>query len=258
MTLGERFESLVGIMAKLRQPDGCPWDIEQTHRSLRQYLLEETYEVLECLDEDNLKELPKELGDLLLQVIFHAQIGEENREFDISDVISHITKKLIARHPHVFGDEKISSAKEQEKNWERLKMSQEGKRSVISGIPHHLPALQGALRLQQKAATVGFDWPDINGVWKKVDEEFDEFKTAIESGDQSHIAEEYGDLLFALVNLGRFIDCNPEDALRGTISKFIFRFQYIEQYFEKQGRELKDVSLAEMDTVWEKSKEKKD
>jgi tetrapyrrole methylase family protein/MazG family protein len=256
MSIGERFESLVGIMANLRQPDGCPWDAEQTHQSLRQYLLEETYEVLECLDENDLEELPKELGDLLLQVVFHAQIGAENRHFDISEVISHITKKLIDRHPHVFGDAQISSAKEQEINWEKLK-KKEGKKSVISDIPQHLPALQKALRLQQKAATVGFDWPDINGVWKKVGEEFDEFNAAIESGDQNHIEEEYGDLLFALVNLGRFIDCNPEDALRGTIAKFISRFQYIEQHFEKRGRELNDVSLAEMDAVWEQTKQKK-
>ncbi|MFQ5627441.1 MAG: nucleoside triphosphate pyrophosphohydrolase, partial [bacterium] len=200
-----------------------------------------------------IKELPNELGDLLLQIVFHAQIGSENESFDISDVIAQITKKLIDRHPHVFGDAKIATASEQEINWERLK-KKEGKKSVIDGIPHHLPALQRALRLQQKAATVGFDWPDITGVWKKIDEEFDEFREAIKSGDQSSIEEEYGDLLFALVNLGRFINCNPEDALRGTITKFISRFQQIEKHFAKAGRDLNNVTLEEMDEIWEKTK----
>lgn len=253
MQTGKNFEQLIEIMTRLRRPDGCPWDIEQTHRSLRPYLLEEAYEVLECLDDNNFAELPKELGDLLLQIVFHAQIAAEARRFTIDTVVENLIRKLIDRHPHVFGDDIIETAEEQAKNWERLKKN-EGKKSVIDGVPRHLPALQKALRLQQKAATVGFDWPEVQSVWQKVDEEMRELHEALDSANRQKIEEEFGDLLFSLVNLGRFIDCNAENALRGTIKKFIARFQFVEQHFEKQGRDLRDVSLDEMDAVWEQAK----
>lgn len=255
MQTGQKFEALVEIVNRLRQPDGCPWDIEQTHASLRQYLLEETYEVLECLDENNLVELPKELGDVLLQIVFHAQIASEAGNFTIDDVIDNLSKKLVERHPHVFGDATIKTADEQVKNWELLK-KKEGKKSVIEGVPNRLPALQRAMRLQQKAATVGFDWPDVESVWKKFHEELHELQQALEGASQEKIEDEFGDVLFSLVNVGRFIKCQPENALRGTIDKFIKRFQYIEQEFAATGIEWHDASLKEMDKLWEEAKSK--
>ena len=254
MTTGQRFEKLVQIMAELRSENGCPWDKEQTHLSLRQYLIEEAYEVLECLDEENISELPKELGDLLLQIVFHAQIARENDEFSIDDVLNEISQKLIRRHPHVYGDVEINSAAEQSVHWEQLK-KHEGKRSVLDGVPKNLPGLQRASRLQQKAATVGFDWPDISGVWDKIHEELQELQHAIESKDKNCIEDEYGDLLFALVNLGRFLEINPEDALRRTIEKFISRFGQIEKHFSEKGQELHETSLEEMESIWQKAKE---
>ena len=253
MTTGDRFEKLVKIMRELRGENGCPWDKEQTHKSLRQYLLEETYEVLECLDEDTIEELPGELGDLLLQVVFHAQIGSENQTFTIDDVLDKIIHKLIQRHPHVFGEAYVETAEEQSKLWERIKRK-EGKESILGGVPKALSALLRAYRLQQKAAAVGFDWPDIGPVWDKVHEEMQELREAVQSGDQSEIEKEYGDLLFAMVNLGRFLNVNPEDALRQTIEKFIYRFQKIEDHYRKQGRDLREVPLEEMDEIWEAAK----
>ncbi len=253
MTTGDRFEKLVKIMRELRGENGCPWDKEQTHKSLRQYLLEETYEVLECLDEDAIEELPGELGDLLLQIVFHAQIGSENQTFTIDDVLDKIIHKLIQRHPHVFGEEYVETAEEQSKLWERIKRK-EGKESILGGVPKALSALLRAYRLQQKAAAVGFDWPDIGPVWDKVHEEMQELREAVQSGDQSEIEKEYGDLLFAMVNLGRFLNVNPEDALRQTIEKFIYRFQKIEEHYRKQGRDLREVPLEEMDEIWEAAK----
>ena len=256
MTTGDRFEKLVNIMRELRGENGCPWDREQTHKSLRQYLLEEAFEVLECLDEDNLDDLPAELGDLLLQIVFHAQIGHENNTFTIDDVLDNIIRKLIDRHPHVFGEEYVETAEEQSKLWERIKRK-EGKESILGGVPKALSALLRAYRLQQKAAAVGFDWPDIAPVWDKVREEMQELQEAVKSGDQREIAKEYGDLLFAMVNLGRFLNVNPEDALRQTIEKFIYRFQKIEKHYRQQGRDLREVPLEEMDEIWEAAKQDK-
>ncbi|RME01427.1 MAG: nucleoside triphosphate pyrophosphohydrolase [Calditrichaeota bacterium] len=253
MTSGEKFEKLLRIMQQLRGENGCPWDKEQTHQSLRQYLLEETYEVLECLDDNNLKELPKELGDLLLQIVFHAQIGREEGSFSIDDVLDAIIQKLIDRHPHVFGDKVIKTAKEQEKHWERLKKN-EGKKSVLDGVPRELSGLLRAYRLQQKAASVGFDWDQIEQVWEKLHEEIEELRHALQAGKIKNIEDEFGDLLFALVNISRFLNVNPEDALRGSIEKFIRRFRKIEAHFQKQHRELHQVSLEEMDAVWEQAK----
>lgn len=252
------FNRLVDIMARLRAPDGCPWDVEQTHESLRQYLLEETYEVLESIDHKNYQELKKELGDLLLQVIFHAQIASENKLFDISNVIQEINEKLIRRHPHVFSTANIRTAAEQTINWEKVK-KKEGKRSVIDGVPLELPALARAARIQQKAATVGFDWENALQVWKKVDEELQELKGALALEQHEHISDEFGDLLFSLVNLARFINVNPEDALRNTIKKFSSRFKQLEQILHSRGKELADCSLQEMDAAWDeiKASEKK-
>lgn len=250
---GQLFEQLVDIMAKLRSEDGCPWDREQTHASLRQYLLEETYEVLEAIDDDDKKELAKELGDVLLQVVFHAQIGKENSDFTIDTVLQQIIRKLIDRHPHVFGDAEMPTAEQQVKNWEQSKR-QEGKISVLDGVPAALSALARAHRLQQKAATAGFDWPDISGVWEKIDEEMQELRHAIDTGKSREIEAEYGDLLFATVNLGRFIDQNPEDALRRTIEKFISRVQFIEKTLASNGVPVHEATLAQIDEIWEQAK----
>lgn len=253
MTAGEKFDKLLGIMATLRGENGCPWDREQTHQSLRPYLLEEAFEVLECLDQENMDDLPGELGDLLLQIIFHAQIATEAGTFTIHDILDRITRKLIERHPHVFGDKTISTAREQSIHWEQLKKN-EGKKSVLDGVPKALSALLRAYRLQQKASTVGFDWPHIGQVWDKLHEELEELKQAVQNNHRRHIEDELGDLLFALVNLARFLDINPEDALRQTTEKFIRRFQQIEEHFSRQGKDLRDLSLEEMDAVWDAAK----
>jgi tetrapyrrole methylase family protein/MazG family protein len=247
------FDKLVEIMAKLRAEDGCPWDREQTHMSLRKYLLEESYEVLEAIDAADSKALCEELGDLLLQVVFHAQIASESNTFDIDDIIAAVSEKLIRRHPNVFGDVKINSAAEQSINWEKIKKD-EGKKSVLDGVPKALSALLRAHRIQQKATTVGFDWPDIEPVWEKVFEELHEFKSAVAANQQKHMQEEYGDLLFSLVNLGRFIDVDPEDALRATTDKFIDRFGKVEKHFRDNDKPMEEATLTEMDAIWERAK----
>lgn len=246
---GKAFDRLVSIMNRLRQPDGCPWDQEQTHRSLRQYLLEETYEVLETLDNEDFPELKEELGDLLLQVVFHAQLAKEEGVFTIEDVIEGINEKLIRRHPNVFGDAVINTAEEQTRNWELLK-KKEGRSSAIQGVPKELSALMRAWRIQQKAAQVGFDWDDIADVWAKVEEELSELKEAARSGNPDEIEDELGDVLFALVNLSRFLKLNPEDALRRTIQKFRTRFQEVEQELKSRGKSPEESNLKEMDEIW--------
>jgi len=250
---GDKFQRLVHIMAQLRGEDGCPWDREQTHRSLRQYLLEEAFEVLEAIDDNNVSELPKELGDLLLQIVFHAQIATEDGRFSIDDVIEGITNKLINRHPNVFGDVNIETAEEQSINWEKMKRK-EGKKSVIDGVPRALSALLRATRIQQKAATVGFDWPNEKPVWDKIDEEIQEFKQACQQADSARMEEEFGDVLFSLVNLARFLNINGEDALRQTTEKFIRRFQKLEADVEAQEKNMHDMSLEELDAIWNKVK----
>ena len=247
----EKFEKLVAIMARLRAKDGCPWDIEQTHKSLRQHLLEEAYEVIEAIDLDDFDHLKGELGDLLLQVVFHAQMASEEQKFSIDDVVDAITEKLIRRHPHVFGDAKIENSAEQTIAWEKSKLTKEGKKSAIDGVPKQLPALLRAYRMQGKAAAVGFDWQNVEPVWQKLDEEIEELHEAISHNDQAHIEEELGDLLFTLVNISRFLKANPEDALRGTIEKFERRFKQVEQTFTAEGRFIGDASLEEMDKVWD-------
>ena len=263
--IDKQFSRLVEIMSILRGENGCPWDREQSHKSLRQHLLEEAYEVIETIDKERYDELAGELGDLLLQVVFHAQMASEEGRFDIHDVIQEINEKLIRRHPHVFGDAEINSAEEQVTHWEQLKLTHEGKKSAIDGVPKQLPALLRAFRMQKKASTVGFDWPEIQGVldkieedvepvWHKVAEEFEELREACTKSDEKKIEEEFGDLLFSLVNLSRFLKVNPEDALRMTIEKFYSRFRQVEQEFGKQGKAMRGATLEEMDEVWDRIK----
>ncbi|MCG8607648.1 nucleoside triphosphate pyrophosphohydrolase [bacterium] len=251
--VGNKFEALVDIMRRLRAPDGCPWDREQTHQSLRPYLLEETYEVLESLDEEDKSALSEELGDLLLQIVFHAQIASEREDFAIEDVIDAISQKLIRRHPNVFGDVVINSAEEQSSNWEKLKKD-EGKTSVLDGVPNALSALLRAWRIQQKASAGGFDWPDVGPVWKKIHEEIDELQIAVRSDQSALTEDEFGDLLFSLVNLSRFMKINPEDALRKATNKFISRFKKVETEYANQKRDMSKASIEELDTVWERVK----
>lgn len=247
------FQKLVNIMAKLRGSEGCPWDKEQTHASLKQYLLEETYEVLESIDENDEDALKEELGDLILQSVFHAQIAADHKRFTIEDVLNTINEKLIRRHPHVFGNTVINTAEEQKIHWENIKRT-EGKKSVLDGVPKHAPALLRAYRVQQKASSVGFDWDKPEQVWEKVKEEIDELQEAIGIQDHDAVTEEFGDLLFALVNMSRFIHVHPEDALRKAVNKFITRFHRVESHFEKSGKDMKNATLEEMDAVWNEIK----
>jgi XTP/dITP diphosphohydrolase len=247
----KEFTEFVEITKRLRKE--CPWDKEQTHASIRHSLIEEAYEVVEAIDNNNLEELKKELGDLLLHVVFHANIAEEQNEFTLKEVIETISQKLIFRHPHVFGDAKVEGAHEVKQNWEKLKMK-EGRESLMEGVPKELPALLRAHRLQDKASKVGFDWEKKEDAWKKVDEEMRELHHAIKSGKQENVEQEFGDLLFALVNYSRFIGVNPENALRKTVEKFITRFRYIEKQLTEMGKDIHSSSLEEMDRLWEEAK----
>jgi len=240
-------------MAQLRAEGGCPWDREQTHETLRQYLLEETYEVLEAIDQGRYNDLKEELGDLLLQVVFHAQIAAEEGRFTISEVLQAIADKLLRRHPHVFGQAEIRTAQEQTVHWENVKQS-EGKESVVDGVPRELSALLRAHRIQSKAATVGFDWENVEQVWPKVEEELLELRRACQLGDQKKVEEELGDVLFSLVNLSRFIRVNPEDALRGTVDKFVRRFKQVERELKARGTPLHEATLKVMDELWDRIK----
>jgi len=252
-TLTDEFVEFVEIVKRLRVD--CPWDKIQTHLSLRRCLLEETYEVLEAIDENKPVELKKELGDLLLQVVFHSNIAEEENEFTLKEVIESETEKLIARHPHVFGDVKVKDSDEVKRNWELLKKN-EGRKSVIDGIPEQLPALLKAYRIQEKASKVGFDWKEEEPVFDKIREELEELKINVNSGkDQKEIEDEFGDVLFSLVNFARYHKINPEDALRKTVSKFKKRFNKIEDFANENDVELEAMTLEEMDAVWNKAKE---
>ena len=251
-------KELVKIMEALRGEKGCPWDREQTMESLKPFIVEETYEVLEAIDEKNPEDVKEELGDLLFQIVFQCQIAKEKGDFDMSDVIEKIGSKMIARHPHVFGDADYKTSAEVLVHWEAQK-KREGKQreSLLEGVPKTLPSLLRAHRLQDRAARVGFDWDKVGDVMKKLDEEIGEFKEAMEKNNEDAIEEELGDVLFMLVNISRFIGVNPEDALRKTISKFISRFRYIEMAAADSGRTLSDMTLAEMDALWDEAKKKK-
>jgi|WetSurMetagenome_2_1015567.scaffolds.fasta_scaffold14532_3 MazG family protein len=241
----------IRIVRRLRRD--CPWDRKQTHRSLRHSLIEETYEVVETLDKGNIPHLRDELGDLLLHIILQSTIAEQAGEFTLRDVLRRVSEKLVRRHPHVFGTTKVSSKEEVLRNWERIKLS-EGRKSVLEGVPRSMPGLQRALRVQQRAAKVGFDWDNEDQVWKKVREELEEVRHALRSPRHARREEEFGDLLFALVNYGRFLKINPENALRHTIDKFIRRFHFIERELAKHGKTVHDSDLKEMDYYWEKAK----
>jgi tetrapyrrole methylase family protein/MazG family protein len=261
--MATKFEDLKTVMARLRGPDGCPWDREQTHRSLRPYLIEEAYEVLEAIDSGQSARLKEELGDLLLQIIFHSQIARETEEFDIEEVIDGIVEKLKRRHPHVFGERKVKDSREVVKGWERIKQREaQGKRkadrSILSGVPRELPALLKAHRVQEKASRVGFDWDHIDQVFAKVEEELAEFRAAYRRHDRQEVEEELGDVFFALVNLARFLETNPEDALRRTIDKFITRFQHVESRLHQRGLKPQEVGLKEMDRLWDEAKDRQE
>ena len=249
------FQKLVDIMTLLRSNYGCPWDKVQTSESIKPYLIEETYEVIEAIDEKDPVKMKEELGDLLLQVVFHAQIAKDRGEFDINDVINKISDKMVSRHPHVFGDAKFETPEEVTKQWQDRKR-EEGKLkdSALEGVPKELPSLLRAHRLQSRAAKVGFDWAKVEDVFGKLDEELEEFKEALEKKDKKEMEDELGDIFFVLVNISRFVGVNAEEALRKTISKFISRFRYIEMTAADEGRQLSDMTLEEMDALWNEAK----
>jgi tetrapyrrole methylase family protein/MazG family protein len=254
-----RFNELVEIMMKLRDVNGCPWDRKQTHKSLRQYLIEEAYEVVDTIDNDDLTALEEELGDVLLQVVFHSEIAAENGYFDITDVISGICRKLIHRHPHVFGDVSVADADEVVSNWEQIKREEKAIESVTDAmkqLPMALPATLRAYKTQKKAAAVGFDWPDVEGAFEKIHEEVNELleEMQVEHPDPEKLAGEIGDLIFAVINVSRFLKINPEMALNRTTEKFIRRFQAIEESEPAKARGLENLSLNEMDNLWNRAK----
>ena len=247
----KEFTRLAEIVKRLRKE--CPWDREQTHQSLRQSFIEETYEAIEAIDHQNWQELRNELGDVLLHVALQSAIAEERSEFSLEEVIRHINEKLIRRHPHVFGERAIVDSSTQTRNWEKMKLS-EGRHSVVDGVPKEMPALLQALRLQEKASKVGFDWKDSADVWKKVTEELGELQEAVTSGQKENIEEEFGDVLFSIVNYSRFLHVNPEQSLRETSDKFIRRFQYIEKRLAEEKRDIYQSTLADLDALWDESK----
>ncbi|MGD0282797.1 MAG: nucleoside triphosphate pyrophosphohydrolase [Dissulfurispiraceae bacterium] len=251
----DSFQKLLGIMAALRAENGCPWDREQTRESITPYLVEETYEVLEAIEENSPHKIKEELGDLLFQIVFHCQLAKERGEFSIEDVIDAISNKMIGRHPHVFGNANYETSEQVLKQWEERK-KEEGKNreSILEGVPKELPSLLKAHRIQSRAARVGFDWNRISDVMAKLDEELSEFREALDQKDQAGIEDELGDVFFVLVNISRFVGVNPEDALRKTISKFISRFRYIEMKAASAGRKLSDMTLEEMDALWDEAK----
>ena len=253
------FSQLVNLMARLRGPAGCPWDREQTPESLKPFLIEECYEVIEALDEGSPDKVKEELGDLLFQIIFHARLAEEQGVFTLQDVVSSIVDKMTRRHPHVFGEEKVSTSGEVLAKWEEIKKKEkthQERTSILDGVPRGMPALLRAHGIQKRAARVGFDWAHLNEALPKLDEELAEFKESLKTKDAAAIEEELGDIFFMLVNISRFLEINPEDALRKTISKFIHRFRYIEENAAEAGRSLNEMTLDEMEMLWQEAKKK--
>ena len=245
------FDRLLTIMDELREQ--CPWDKKQTMESLRHLTIEETYELGDAILEANMTEIKKELGDVLLHIVFYAKIGSETNDFDIADVANEICEKLIHRHPHIYGDLKVQDAKEVAQNWENIKLK-EGKKSVLEGVPSSLPALVKANRIQDKVAGVGFDWEQPEQVWEKLQEELGELKEEVMQGNKQGMESEFGDVLFSMINYARFLKVNPENALERTNKKFIKRFQYLEQKAKSAGKTLQEMTLAEMDVYWEEAK----
>lgn len=258
--MADRFSlvPLVEIMRRLRGDGGCPWDRKQTHESLRTYIVEEAYEVVQAIDDGDYDELCEELGDMLLQIAFHSQIASEFGKFDAGDVIAGVVEKLTRRHPHVFGDAEARDSKTVLRNWERIKQREkagdEGPASVVDNVARALPALMKAVKVQAKASRVGFDWPDVNGPLQKVREEIDELEEARKLGDRAAMFEEIGDILFAIVNVARFLKVDPEMALGKTVDKFISRFKHIESRADEVNRRIEDMTLEEMDALWEEAK----
>ena len=251
------FEGLIEIMKKLRGPGGCPWDREQSKESLKPYVIEEAYEVVEAIDGGDISELKEELGDLLLQVVFLSELSDEAGHFKIDDVIAAISEKLVRRHPHVFGEGNSETAEEVLKSWASIKVDEKkekGKSSVLEGVPYQMPALLRAHRIAEKAARVGFDWSHIDEVFKKLEEELGEFEEAIASKDVRKVEDELGDVMFALVNISRFVEVNPEEALKKTIRKFVSRFNYIEEGLERGGIDIREASIEEMERLWGEAK----
>lgn len=246
------FNRLLDIMDELREK--CPWDRKQTFESLRHLTIEETYELADAILDNDLQEIKKELGDVLLHIVFYAKIGSEKKAFDIADVANGICKKLINRHPHIYGDVTVENEADVKRNWEQLKLK-EGNKSVLEGVPKSLPAVVKASRIQEKVAGVGFEWEKTEQVWEKVQEELTELNEEIKKENSLNIEKEFGDVLFSMINYARFIGVNPENALEKTNKKFINRFQFLEEKASKEGRKLSEMSLAEMDIYWEKSKE---
>ena len=247
----EAFQRLLNIMDDLRAQ--CPWDKKQTMQSLRHLTIEETYELGDAILDNALQEVKKELGDLLLHIVFYAKIGSETGNFDIADVANGVCEKLIIRHPHIYGDVKVDNEEDVKRNWEKIKLK-EGNKSVLGGVPKSLPALVKASRIQDKAAGVGFDWDNIDDVFAKVKEEIEELHAEVKAQKHTAIEAEFGDVLFSLINYARFLKVNPEDALERTNKKFIARFQYLERKAAESGKSLRDMTLAEMEAYWQEAK----
>lgn len=245
------FDRLLTIMDELREQ--CPWDRKQTMQSLRHLTIEETYELGDAILDNDLEEVKKELGDILLHIVFYAKIGSETQDFDIADVANGICEKLINRHPHIYGDVKVENEEEVKQNWENIKLK-EGKKSVLEGVPNGLPSLVKANRIQDKVAGVGFDWEKPEQVFEKLQEELAELQEEVRTQDADRMESEFGDVLFSMVNYARFLKINPENALERTNKKFIKRFQYLEQKAKENGKSMKDMTLAEMDVYWEEAK----
>lgn len=247
----EAFSRLLTIMDELREQ--CPWDRKQTMETLRPLTIEEMYELADAILKNDLEEVKKELGDVMLHLVFYAKIGAEQGAFDITDVLNGICDKLVHRHPHIYSDVKVSGEEEVKQNWEKLKLK-EGKSSVLEGVPLSLPAMVKATRIQEKARGVGFDWDNQEQVWDKLQEELGELKAEVDAGNSTEIEAEFGDLLFSMINYARFLEVNPENALEKTNQKFIKRFQYLEKGAAASGRKLQDMTLAEMDAFWNEAK----
>jgi len=248
----EAFNRLLDIMNDLREK--CPWDQKQTMESLRPLTIEETYELGDAILDNDLEEVKKELGDILLHMVFYSKIGSEKKAFDIADVLNGICEKLIQRHPHIYGDVEVSGEEEVKANWEKLKLK-EGKKSVLSGVPRSLPAVVKATRIQDKVRGVGFDWEHTDQVWDKLQEEISELRTEVDRQDQAAVEAEFGDFLFSAINVSRYLKVDAESALERTNKKFMKRFSYLEAKAKEMDRDLKDMSLAEMDVIWEEAKQ---
>ncbi|HLW14961.1 MAG TPA: nucleoside triphosphate pyrophosphohydrolase [Flavobacteriaceae bacterium] len=250
----EAFGRLLDIMDDLREK--CPWDKKQTMESLRVLTIEETHELADAIIDNNLEEIKNELGDILLHMVFYSKIGEEQEAFDVADVLHGISEKLIRRHPHIYGDTKVANEQDVKENWEQIKLKEKANKGVLSGVPNSIPSLIQAIRIQEKAAGVGFDWDNKEQVYEKYQEEWQELQEEVKQENAKKIEEEFGDVLFSLINYARFLDVNPDNALAKTNTKFINRFKFIETQAKEQGQRIHDLSIEEMNRFWEIAKEK--